>query len=124
MTFKLKGTNRMQKKLRALAARYPERVDMALFVEGEIEMVESKKRVPVDTTVLQKSGFVSLPTRIGGKSSVTLSYGGAAEDYAIVQHEDPDLFHPNGGQWKYLESVLNESAPSMARRLARRLEIG
>lgn len=124
MKFTLKGTKTVQSRLRTLAAWYPERIDSALYLEGEIEMTESKRRVPTDTTTLQKSGFVSFPTREGSRASVVLSYGGAAEDYAVVQHEDGSLFHPNGGQWKYLESVLNESAPYMARRLVRRLEIG
>src|SRR5690606_17248765 len=86
-----------------------------------IEMTESKKRVPVEFGNLRASGFVQQPRREDGRRIfVELVYG---TDYAVYVHEDPDAFH-KVGQWKYLESVLNESAPFMGQRLANRLQIG
>lgn len=125
----MKGAPEMIAKLKRVAARFPDRVASGLYVEGGIEMTESKRRCPVDITEdaphpgqLRASGRVSRPERRGRQISVTLSYGGPAIDYAIHVHENPDAFHPVG-QWKYLESVINESEPHMAGRLARRIHL-
>lgn len=115
------GVNEVVAKLRQIASRFPDRVAAALYQEAQIEMTESKRRVPVDQGVLRASGFVSPPERRGRTITVTLSYGGAADHYAIIQHENLDFHHPNGGQAKFLESVLNESRSTMAARVAARI---
>lgn len=122
MKLRIVGGKTMQEKLRDIMKRVPARMGAALYQEAQIEMTESKRRVPFEFGVLKASGFVAEPVYRGTNVSVTLSYGGAAEDYAIVQHERLDFLHPKGGQAKYLESVLNESAPYMATRIGRRLE--
>ena len=124
--------------LKKIATKFPDRVAAALFMEGQIELTESKRRCPVSPTAaqfkamgrplptglvpgtLRASGTVHEPERRGRNVSVTLSYGGAAIDYAIVQHERLD-FHHTTGQAKFLESVLNESRSSMAARVAARV---
>src|SRR5712691_1060923 len=123
-------------KLKALAVQFPDRVASALYLEGQIEMTESKKRCPVSPTkaqfkamgrsmpkgiapgTLRASGFVHPPERSGRRVTCVLSYGGAAEAYAIVQHERLDFQHTTG-QAKFLESVLNESRDHMAGRIAK-----
>lgn len=108
--------------LKRLTQKFPEDVKKAVYLEAQIEMTESKRRVPVDTGVLRASGEVSTPERHGDNVSVVLSYGGAANDYAIPVHENPDAFHPVG-QWKYLESVLDESRPHMLARIGARINL-
>lgn len=122
MSVTLRGREEMISRIKRVARRFPDRVLGALRVEAEIEMTESKRRVPVEHGTLRASGFVEVERR-GNQMGATLSYGGAAEDYAIVQHERLDYLHPRGGQAKYLESVLNESQPYMAARIARRLNL-
>ena len=95
----------------------------ALRMEGEIEMTESKRRVPVDTGTLRSSGNVQGPEFSGRFIEVTLGYGGAASAYAVQVHEDMQAFRRTG-QPKYLESVVVESAPFMADRVAKRAGIG
>lgn len=112
----------MVSKLKAIQSKFPDRVAAALYQEAQIELTESKRRVPVDTGTLRASGQVSRPERRGSKVTVTISFGGAADRYALIVHEDLEAFH-KVGQAKYLESVLNESAPYMAERLARRLNV-
>jgi len=112
----------MKAKLRKVAAKLPLRVGAALYQEAQIEMTESKRRVPVDTGVLRASGLVDVPQSDGRNITVTLSYGGAAETYAIIIHEDLEMFH-RVGQAKYLESVLDESRPYMLGRIAKRLHL-
>ncbi len=130
----------MIKILRDVATQMPRSVESALYVEAQIEMTESKRRCPVSPTkaqfkamgrsmpknlrpgTLRASGYVAKPVREGRKISVELGYGGAASDYAVVQHERLDYRHTTG-QAKYLESVLNESRPYMLQRIAQRLQI-
>jgi hypothetical protein len=119
----------MIEKLKRVAQRFPDHVGSALYIEGGIEMTEAKRRTPVDITEdaphpgqLRASGRVSRPQRRGRDIWVVLSFGGPAIDYAVHVHENPDAFHPVG-QWKYLESVLNESQPHMNARLARRIDL-
>lgn len=127
-------------KLRKIAERYPQRIAAAVYKEAQIEMTESKRRCPVSPTkaqfkamgrtmpkgivpgTLRASGTVHEPEIVRGRVSVTLSYGGAANDYAIVQHERLD-FHHTSGQAKFLESVLNESRGWMAARIATRIQL-
>lgn len=138
--FTMLGAPEMIANLKKIAAKFPDRVGVALYREGQIEMTESKRRCPVSPTAaqfkamgrtmpkglvpgtLRASGTVHEPEREGRKISVTLSYGGAAIEYAIVQHERLD-YHHTTGQAKYLESVLNESRSSMAGRLAARIHL-
>lgn len=116
------GANEMVERLKDIAKKFPDRVAAAIYQEAQIEMTESKRRVPIDTGVLRASGFVAPPERNGNHISVTLSYGGAADHYAIVQHENLE-FHHKHGQAKYLESVLNESRSYMAARIAKRVDL-
>lgn len=122
MSFKLDGVAAMQAKIRAFAKRMPDKAAVALFRESEIEMTEAKRRTPVDTGTLRASGFVYPPERNGNRISVLLSFGGAAETYAIIVHEDLEAHH-RIGQAKYLESVLSESAGHMLTRIGRRLGV-
>ena len=129
MRGKMLGVAQMRAALKQIAAKFPDRVAAAIYREAQIEMTESKRRCPVDITPnaphpgqLRASGTVHPPERSGRNISVTLSYGGAAQDYAVWVHENPDAIHPVG-QWKYLESVLDESRSSMAARIARRVHL-
>lgn len=48
--------------------------------------------------------------------------GGPSAPYAIYVHEDLEAFH-KVGQAKYIESVLMESRPFMAARVAKRIDL-
>jgi len=132
MKLEIKGISAMKSKIQGIEKATPEKIARALFIEGNIEMTESKKRCPVDVDYaggrvpphpgqLRASGTCHPPIRDGKKTVVILSYGGAAVDYAIWVHEITGNYHPVG-QSKYLESVLNESRPYMAERLGKRLK--
>lgn len=122
MRLRFEGFGAMKMQLHRVASRFPTRVEQALRAEAEIEMTESKRRVPVDTGVLRASGHVTPPEYSGRTISVGLVFGGGAETYAIIVHEDLDAFH-KVGQAKYLESVLNESAPYLGQRIAKRISL-
>jgi hypothetical protein len=125
----LRGVNQMVRKIKAVASKFPDRVATALYQEAQIEATEMKRRTPVDTRDnaphpgnLRNSIHVEDPERGRGRRiSVTIATGKQAP-YAIFVHENPDAFHPVG-QWKFMESVLNESQPHMAQRVARRIHL-
>lgn len=86
----------------------------ALYRRAEAIMADSKEHyVPVDQGILRDSGHVELPEDTADGITVTLGYGGAAEAYAVVQHEDLSLNHPNGGGPKYLERPLLEHGKTL-----------
>lgn len=120
---RLTGATEMKQELRAAADRHPGLVLQALVVEAEIEMAEAKRRTPVDTGALRASGHVSTPRHSDGVFAIDLAFGGPAAPYAAIVHEDPDAHHPVG-QWKYLESVVLESAPHLAARVWERVKEG
>lgn len=121
-----RGGREMQVKMQRLAKEMPERMGRALRIEMETEVTEMKRRTPVDITPnaphpgnLRNSLHVEGPEQRGDTVSVAAVTN---VDYAIYVHENPDAYHPVG-QWKFMESVLNESAPYMASRLARHLRL-
>lgn len=119
---KLTGREAMQKKLARLRQRFPDEVGLALRQESEVEATEVKRRTPVDKGNLRGSIHVVGPIRLGRRIWTKIVAGGPAAPYAFFVHEDPDAFH-KVGQWKYLESVIRESAPHMGARVARRIDL-
>lgn len=136
VSFTLKGAERMQKKIDALAAKFPERVEGALRIEAELVMTISKREfVPVDLGALKTSGHVLAPTRKGRMVEIILAYGGAAAGYALAVHEHPSRssppswegktinFSPAGRGPKYLELPLNAATPGMMDRISARVKV-
>jgi len=111
--------------LKKIAEKFPDHVAAAIYQEAQIEMTEAKRRTPVEHGFLRASGHVAEPVREGKRISVTLSFGGASAPYAVYVHENLEANHASppygGGQAKFLESVLNESRPHMAQRIANRV---
>lgn len=117
----LKGVDKTVEILRAIAGATPEHLAGALYEDGEELRTESQTLVPVDTGVLKNSAFVNTPQTDSQGTYVTVGYGGAAKDYAVVQHEDLTLFHDDG-QAKYLEQPFLERAKGLAERLAAKVK--
>ena len=70
---------------------------------------ESQTLVPVDTGVLRGSMDISRQKSFTQKTTTAvISYGGPAAPYALIQHENMEFEHPNGGQAKYLEQPFLE----------------
>lgn len=112
--------------VRANLKQYGERAmalgGQALYQEAEIVMTDAKENyVPVDQGILRASGFVNPPQADGDEVSVTMGFGGAASDYAIVQHERMDFKHTTGGP-KFLERPVMSVARTLAQRIAARIK--
>lgn len=119
----LAGLSQIMSMLSQVADRFPRIASEALRAEAEVEMTEAKKRVPVRTGALRGSGHVTGPTRSGGVVEVRMAFGNSAIDYAVAVHENMEMLH-HTGQAKFLESVLVESAPYLAARVAERCQAG
>lgn len=117
------GLNGLVANLKRLVDAVPAKAAAALKVEAEVEMTEAKRRTPVETGALRSTGIVSEPAIVGNKVTVQMSFGGPAVDYAVPVHENLEAHHPHG-QAKYLESVVMESAPYLARRIAAAIQLG
>lgn len=94
----------------------------AAFQELEIDMAEMKTRTPVETGNLRNSGFVNLPKMSKHEAEISLGFGGPSIGYAVPVHEITTSHHPVG-QAKFMESVMIESAPTLVKRIAARVDL-
>lgn len=118
----LKGGASFKNNVKRFGVKFPDEVGRALYIETEIELKEVKRRTPVDTGELRASEHVVGPTRKFRTIFTEIVAGGPAAPYAIYVHEDEFAIH-KVGQWKFIESVILESRPFMAERVAKRIEI-
>jgi hypothetical protein len=116
----IRGLEELRRKLAGMTVPLLDRFAAALYQEAEVEMTEAKRRTPVETGALRASGHVQPPVRTRRDVSVRLVFGGAAAGYAIYVHENMEALH-NPGQAKFLESVVLESVPYLAARVAARV---
>ena len=131
----LKGEDKIRRKLERLAKRMPDAVGRALYQEAEILKGKSMKRTPHDGGHLEGSHVVTQPEYSGRNISVTIGVGsGVAQAYALAVHETPSGHDPpswrgvtvtfaGGRQSKFLESVVLEARPFLARSVAKRIEL-
>ena len=121
MTVRFEGIANLERIYAELGVKAQAFIPAALFQEAEVVMKASKSLVPADTRVLLGSGHVSLPGRTGGGWSVKFGYGGAAQKYAVIQHEADD-YHHNVGQAHYLSEPFEAAAPTLEAALIARLK--
>lgn len=79
----------------------------ALTRGAEHILTESNDRIPLEYGDLMRSGDVDVDE---SELVASISYDTA---YAVVQHEDVDLVHPNGREAKFLERTLNDEGPAV-----------
>ena len=79
---------------------------------GDSIQKAAQKIVPHKEGTLEGSGMTE-PVKSG--IGVRISFGGPAEMYAAVQHEDEGLSHAPGRQAKYLQTPFQEAAPRFPR---------
>lgn len=102
----------------------------ALNEEAQLAFAASQRAVPHADGTLRSSGRLVPARASGAKVEVTIGYGGAASDYALRQHEDTSLRHPDPrnkkssptGSAKYLERPVRARVPNMQKNLSRRIK--
>ena len=112
----IKGQAEMLANLRGLLQSVPKAQEGALYEFANIEMTEMKRRTPVRFGYLRNSGQVDKPEWNGDALQIKLGFGGPAAEYAVYVHEDLEAFHAEG-EAKFVENVLNESAPFFEQRI-------
>lgn len=122
ISLKLFGRQEMQRKLLSVVKNADTRIGDALMAEMEIELQEVIKRTPKDTGALRESEKLIGPAIEGNSVVVLIIAGGPDAPYAMLVHEDLEMFH-KVGQAKYLESVLMEARTFIGPRVAKRLKI-
>jgi len=112
----------MQRRFSMIVRGTKDEMGKALYAEAQIERRESMKRTPVDLGPLRASHTVFPPKGAGDIVTVDIAVGGPSASYAVIVHEDLDAQHTTG-QAKFLESTLRESAPHMAARVGKRIDL-
>ena len=135
MSFTVTIKTRSRKSIEAMLLKFGNVAEKSLhrgmYLSGEHIMGESKEHhVPVDTSTLKNSGYVTLPKTVQNRNGnkytqgsavvVELGYGGFAADYALKVHEDLDAFHVVGSA-KYLEIPWNENINNEMRKIRKRI---
>jgi hypothetical protein len=109
ITVKITGLNETLAALDNASSNARAAAELALYLEGERIMGESKGECPVDTGALRSSGNV-VEEEAG---SVTLNY---PLDYAVYVHENMEAIHPTG-KAKFLEDPVNRALPSIPEKI-------
>lgn len=117
-----KGADAAIRDIKKLKLFAPDEFARALYQEAQIEVKEIKQRTPVDTGALRASITLEGPVRDGRRIYVTVVAGGPTVPYAFYVHEDLEAFHPHG-EAKFIERPIRESAPYMADRIAKRIDL-
>jgi hypothetical protein len=82
----------------------------ALMAAGHALQVEAQRIVPHRDGTLE--GSADTEPLDGGLIGARVFFGGPGTMYAAIQHE-LQMNHPNGRQWKYLETPFKAMAPKL-----------
>ena len=91
---------------------YRKAANRALGKAAELELTEANKTVPIEESILEKSGQTSQDE---SKLVAAISYD---TKYARKQHEDTRLNHDSGRRAKWLEQTLKEDAQKFKKFIA------
>ena len=103
------------------------KVAVQAFEEGLFEVANtvftmSQREVPVDTGTLKASGTIERKgAGIGDKMEIVIYYGGAASEYAIHVHENPNASHAPPTKFKFLEGPFLLMKPRIPMLLAKKI---
>lgn len=122
ISMKLEGTERLERLLKKMSDLGQTRaLKEALYAEANTVLNESKKIVPVDLGNLKRSGEVERAVTSGTSVEVSITYGGAASEYALIVHEDMNARHKNGQSAKYLEKPFMAHQDKFVANVTRRV---
>jgi len=115
--FKVEGIAELKKKLdnAALAVRVKAEQGMNEFTG--IVFTRSQELVPVKTGVLRATAIWERAKWVGKSIVSLIRY---TRHYAFLQHEKP--FNHVHGQWKYLQTAVEENSDKMAQIVGARID--
>ena len=118
----LTGTEALERILAKGRADVAVVVGQALAEEARLTMRESLQEVPVRDGFLKASAEVKPPKFSAGLIKVTMGYGGAASQYALIVHNGPERnWTKSGSKSHFLSDPLAAATPRIAANLARRI---
>jgi hypothetical protein len=104
----LKNINRQIAKIKNVSVKEMREIGMDLHSK-------SAELAPVDTGDLRGSGY----DYTGKLNGEIVTEVGFKQVYAVVQHENLEFNHPQGGEAKYLEKPLKKNTRRYVERLAK-----
>lgn len=116
------GFVELDKRIYNLIRALPDEIANALMIETAIDMKEMQNRTPVKTGDLKASATIQGPVVVGHEIFTNIVFG-TDLTYAIYVHENLEANHPNGGQAKFVESVVLESAGTWSSRVSGRIQL-
>ena len=119
---RIEGFGDLDRYLRRAAAQVLDAAEDALVIEANEMMTEAKYQTPVDDGTLRGSGTVFDARRTRNGVEIEMGFGGAASDYAVVQHENLELDHGGVGNAKFLERPVLAGSRSLRKRLHDEIE--
>lgn len=123
VSYTIKGIREATAQLRKVIENAPDEFGRALMVVAKQEAKECARRAPKDSGTMRDEIHAEGPIRNGRQIKAIVTTGPDSADYALIQHEDLDLFHKYG-EAKFIERPLTESAPHMADRVAAEIKLG
>lgn len=122
LSFEITGLEETLQRFQHRQVLLLEALGSALYQEGEAIKTAAQKIVPHDWGTLESSGYVMPPEYEGGNTAtVIIGFGGAAKEYALVQHENLYYEHDPGRQAKYLETPAVAAHAGMSERVAHKI---
>ena len=110
VTAKIKGARVSRENIRRMTKAVRKKLfDEIVHISAQILDHSKKNYVPELSGDLKRSG--RLVKHPGRYPTVEIGFGGAAVDYAVLQHENPFFNHPRGGSYKYLEFAVRDFEP-------------
>jgi hypothetical protein len=94
ITHSITGIKELETKLNSYAIDAERAITIA-FTTAVVDIAgEADTMIPVDEGILRASQDIDFPKLSGRTLEATISYGGPSAPYALVQHENADLWHP------------------------------
>jgi hypothetical protein len=126
---RLEGLKKVVEKLENMARLSPEMAGQALYAWSQGVILLARQRAPYEEGHLERSGYAAEPDMSSAVPSVTVGFGGKAEEYAAIQHDDTSLNHPGQraialgvtkvGQALFLNSAIDDQLPKLTDTLSR-----
>lgn len=94
ITHQITGIKDIESKFNAYAID-GQRAMMVALTSAVVDIAgDADTMIPVDEGTLRASQDIDYPKLRGSRMEATISYGGPSAPYALIQHENVDLWHP------------------------------
>lgn len=97
------GLQDVKRELARVSKRAVKAGTVGLYAVAVEIIKDAKTRAPVDTGALKESGYATMPNP--NNRTIELGFGGLAQNYAIIQHENDEYYHKIGEAFYLLHSI-------------------